>query len=306
MKYILLLILWPVFATAEQNTPATLVVNTTGDTSDEVCDETHCSLRDAITAANSTTGIHETITFDIPGTPPHTLMPQTPLPIITDPVTIDGASQPGYDGTPIIVIDGTLLGTRLNINSIGLNIAAGNSTVHGMAVNNFAFAGINLSLGGSNTITGSYIGVAPDGTTAAGNRDGIRICASSNNHIGGTHPAESNVISGNWDDGINLCRVPLLPLSSRNMIVGNIIGMDASGTAALGNGDDGIKIEDATHTTVGGEEASAYNLIAANGTNGIRLSGTRTTGSRLLGNTFGTEFSNGRQDVAVENGAQSN
>ena len=52
------------------------------------------SLRQAITDANAGPGA-ETICFDIPGDGPHTIQPLSALPSISDPVTIDGLTQPG-------------------------------------------------------------------------------------------------------------------------------------------------------------------------------------------------------------------
>ena len=71
-----------------------LVVNTNDDIDDGVCDANHCSLREAINAANATSGTAE-IDFNIPGAGPHTIQPLSALPTITDPVIIDGYTQPG-------------------------------------------------------------------------------------------------------------------------------------------------------------------------------------------------------------------
>src|SRR5205823_5183540 len=63
------------------------------------------SLRQTITDANSTPG-PDTITFLIDGSAPHTIAPLSQLPEITAPVIINGWSQPGFAGKPIIEIDG--------------------------------------------------------------------------------------------------------------------------------------------------------------------------------------------------------
>ncbi|MEL6615749.1 MAG: hypothetical protein AAFQ43_08430, partial [Bacteroidota bacterium] len=52
------------------------------------------SLRQAILDANAASGATR-ITFDISGTGPHTIQPQTPLPEIGDSVAIDATTQPG-------------------------------------------------------------------------------------------------------------------------------------------------------------------------------------------------------------------
>ena len=92
---------------------STLVLNTN--------DSGPGSLREAITNSNLTGGV-DTISFNIPGTGPHTIAPLSGLPSITDPVILDGTTQPGYVDTPIIELDGTGAG-----NVFGLNIQAGNS-----------------------------------------------------------------------------------------------------------------------------------------------------------------------------------
>ena len=74
--------------------PKTWVVNTSDDINDGLCDDIHCSLREAILNANFLTGT-DNIHFNIPGTGPHTIQPASPLPEITDPVVIDGYTQPG-------------------------------------------------------------------------------------------------------------------------------------------------------------------------------------------------------------------
>src|SRR5438132_12819282 len=70
---------------------ASLTVNTTDDVNDGVCDATHCSLREAILAANVNSDV-DTIGFNIPGLGPFSIAPASPLPQITNPVIIDGTT----------------------------------------------------------------------------------------------------------------------------------------------------------------------------------------------------------------------
>src|SRR5829696_7543552 len=79
---------------------ATFTVDNTGDGADHapgdgVCATASgdCSLRAAIREANATAGA-DTIAFDIAGAGVHVIQPQTRLPAITDPVTLDGYTQP--------------------------------------------------------------------------------------------------------------------------------------------------------------------------------------------------------------------
>ena len=98
--------------------PTALTVNSTGDQMDSriadgVCDtgetlsngDAKCTLRAAIQQANANQGT-DTILFDIPGAAPHSIRLQSQLPTIDDPVTIDGSSQTGFSGTPVIELDG--------------------------------------------------------------------------------------------------------------------------------------------------------------------------------------------------------
>src|SRR3712207_1774109 len=80
--------------TATSAAPTVFAVNSTADPGDGVCNSTECTLREAITAANAGAGL-DTISFNIPGSGVQTIAPATALPIITDPVVIDGYTQPG-------------------------------------------------------------------------------------------------------------------------------------------------------------------------------------------------------------------
>src|SRR5262252_4163701 len=84
------------------------------------------SLRQAILNANGNPG--STIAFAIPGFGAHTIAPISSLPTVTASVVLDATTQPGYFGTPIITLDGSLAGLGAN----GLVISAGNSVVKGL------------------------------------------------------------------------------------------------------------------------------------------------------------------------------
>ena len=96
-----LLMAFSPFGGALAKESATYVVNTRDDNDDGFCNKAHCSLREAINAANTNLGADK-IVFKIPGGPPFTIQPLSALPEITDPVTIDGTTQPGFHGNPII------------------------------------------------------------------------------------------------------------------------------------------------------------------------------------------------------------
>ena len=102
----------------------------------------------------------------------------------------------------------------------------GFSTLTGQRV-----AGIHIS-GSDNMIVGDYIGIAPTGSVAAGNSDGVSISAGSHNVIGGTRVSNTgtrNIISGNSSEGIYISG------GKMNVVEGNYIGTNAAGTKAVGN-----------------------------------------------------------------------
>jgi len=66
------------------------------------------SLRQAILDSNSIGGPN-TINFNIPFSGPFDITPLTNYPVITTSLTIDGTTQPGFAGTPLVVIDTSLL-----------------------------------------------------------------------------------------------------------------------------------------------------------------------------------------------------
>lgn len=247
------------------------------------------SLRQAIFDANANHGL-DTIAFDIAGGGVRTIMPSSELPPITDPVIIDGTSQPGYAGTPLIELDGSLAGFFES----GLTIEAGNSVVKGLAINHFHDDGIDLMYRGGNVLVGNYIGTDPTGAQAQGNGIGVMI-GSDNNLIGGTEAGAGNLISGNGG-GIEI----LGSGATNNSIQGNYIGTDATGTQALGN-TTGVDILGGRNNTVGGTATGAGNLISGNSATGLSLGsdgnivrgnyiGTDVTGARAVGNFNGVSI----------------
>ena len=117
--------------------------------------------------------------------------------------------------------------------------------------------------------------------------EGILLTYGSNILIGGTAPGAGNVISGNLGDGIS--SVPALgPIAANDSIVGNLVGTDATGTHALGNGQDGISVSGPTGVLIGGAGAGAGNVISNNGGNGINTFPS-ATGLTIQGNEIGTD-----------------
>ncbi|MDW8310301.1 MAG: right-handed parallel beta-helix repeat-containing protein, partial [Verrucomicrobiales bacterium] len=140
-------------------------------------------------------------------------------------------------------------------------------------------------------IRGNYIGLRKDGAAAvANNTHGILVNGAVNTTIGGTEAEAGNVISGNRQHGSAVAGATTAQL----VIQGNLIGLDAAGTADLGNTQDGININAVAGTQIGGTSAGARNVIAGNNSDGIELSGAGTTGTVIRGNYVGL-----RQDGAA-------
>jgi hypothetical protein len=217
-----------------------------------------------------------TIVFDIAGAGVHTIRPSSPLPVVTNPMVIDGTTQPGFAGAPLIELTGSGAGNG----AIGLEIAAGNSVVRGLVINAFAGDGIELETNGDNVIAGNYIGTTSTGYAAQGNGYGVYVLSGSDNTIGGTTAADRNLISGNVTTGITLH-------SGGNRVEGDYIGTDVSGLKALKNGT-GVELTLGSANVIGGTGAGAGNLISGNSGSGVSL-GNGATNNVVQGNFIGPD-----------------
>jgi Right handed beta helix region len=236
------------------------------------------SLRAAITSANSNPS-PSTIDFEIGSGIQHIYL-ESALPAIANPVTLDGSTQPGFSGTPLIVLDGTSAGA-----TAGLTINGGDSTIRDLVIHGFDGSGIVLAGPGGNVVSGDYIGTDVTGTKAFANgQRGIEVDGSSNNTIGGTTAGAGNVISGNSWTGL------LISGGSDNVIEGNKIGTDVSGTKPLGNEVFGIRLFSTTGNQIGGTSPGAGNVISANEETGVSLD-IDSIGNTLQGNYIGTDAS---------------
>ena len=240
------------------------------------------SLREAIEAANNTAGT-DTISFDISDPlvgGAHTIDVLSALPDITDAVIIDGTSEPDYGSTPIIELDGSSAGA---VDGLRLITGSDGSTIQGLVINQFGGDGIEINNSDGNTVVGNYIGTDVTGTVDLGNASaGIRLSSTQNNIIGGTTVTDRNLISGNEGSGIFR-----LGANGGNVIQGNYIGTDVTGTLDLGNTQNGIAFAGSGVDTIGGNVAGAGNLISGNNMDGISI-GAGANGVIIQGNYIGT------------------
>ena len=116
-------------------------------------------------------------------------------------------------------------------------------------------------------MAGNFIGTDATGSADLGNgRYGVNVSGAAGNTIGGTAGGARNVISGNDAEGVRIQGVG----ATGNLVAGNSIGTDATGTADLGNAVDGVFLASAGNT-VGGTAAGAGNVISGNDGNGVVL-----------------------------------
>ena len=193
---------------------------------------------------------------------------------------IDNLVQGNFIGTDK---DGTAPVGNAN-DGVGILLGASNNTIQRNVIADSGDHGIQIDASADNRIIGNYIGTGVTGTeTGMGNvNSGVRLeNAATSNTIGGFTAADRNIISAN-SDGVTLADAGTL----NNMVIGNYIGVDATGLTALANTDDGIEILDATDNIIGGTSAAARNVISGNAEDGVQLGGVATN-NLVQGNYIG-------------------
>jgi parallel beta-helix repeat protein len=179
------------------------------------------SLREAIEQTNYWRG-PDVITFHIPAAGVQTITLLSPLPPITDTLTIDASTQ-GDPKLHLVELDGMWLPPA----SIGLDLQASHCVIDHLTIDRFPGYGLRLEGTGGHTIRSSHIGVDPSGTVEQGNYAGVWI-NSPNNVIGGV--GGRNVVSGNSYIGVYVSGVG-------NRVEGNYIGPNAAGGNFAATGD---------------------------------------------------------------------
>ena len=163
------------------------------------------------------------------------------------------------------------------------NTIGGTTAGSGNVISANAGDGVDDIGANSNVIVGNWIGTNATGTAALGNGgDGIFVSGSSSVMIGGTAAGAGNLISGNATSGVEING------STGTLIQGNLIGLDQTGTRALGNHGAGVLIDNGSvSNTIGAPAAGGRNFISGNA-EGILITGSSTAGTDVAGNLIGT------------------
>ena len=302
-----------------------LTVNSTGNASDVAagdgaCDtgatnsagDPECTLAAAIEEVNAI-GAGNRIEFAMPdgeagyqalgpGASYWSIQPGVSLPAVTAPgTTIDGTTQTtfatlqGYDTNfagPPVELDGSIAAGN------GLEISADSIEIRGLVINRFD-TGIAVLGGANSLVAGNYLG--PDVTGLVGqvgnSSEGVYIAGATNTLVGGTTPADRNVVSGNRLRGVFVDDftdgVP--PISDGTVVTGNYIGTDAAGAAALPYDGTlapqqmGIALWDGPDNTFGGPAAGERNVVSGNSLHGIYIFGPNSLANTIQGNVIGLD-----------------
>ncbi len=313
---------------------ATFTVLNTNDTGVD-------SLRAAILSANATAE-PDTIVFLIPPSDPNRnattgvciITPASALPAITNPVLIDGYTQPGAAENTFAIGNNAVLQIELNGTSaqssgltlVGTGPNSPGSTIRGLVINRFRGDFYNAGIfirSDNNVVAGNFIGTDPTGNTPLGNNTGVRVGTGANNLIGGTTPAARNLISGHAQGG-NAGNITVensfgatAPPPTGTAIRGNYIGTNAAGTAALitqgiGNSP-GVVVLVGTGTIIGGSDADdgaldgnvgARNIISGNfgGISTVQNAGSVPVELTVQGNFIGVNATGQAAIPNLENG----
>lgn len=274
------------------------IVNSAADPGNGICNETECTLREAIVSLQASQDFSNLIQFAIPGGGTRVITLQAPVPAITYTLEIDGFSQPGatepsfgtgFGFVPALELDGSALPDNGPVHGLRLSPASGNFSV----VSGFAFVGFSRPDGAGSAllvdgagggfarvaIGGNHIGLRADGVTVKGNDVGVRVAAAFDVDIG-TSNEGGNVIAGNRVGVLGDGRGGSLGFGVYN----NRIGTTANGNSARPNSEDGVRIVSRCATPASDFTVSG-NLIAGNGRDGIHLGGESANCNLLLGGT---------------------
>jgi titin len=166
------------------------------------------------------------------------------------------------------------------------NIVGGTAATAGNVISGNAF-GLNVTGSGtsSNVIEGNIFGLDKNGLNAIGNTsaDVVIQGGATANTVGGTTAGVANTIAATGA-GVYIVQAG----TSQNLVAGNFIGTDKTGTQQHGNAIGVVIGVGATANTVGGTTAAAANVISGN-TYGVDLSDSGSNNNTVQGNLIGTD-----------------
>ena len=294
----------PANVTANINGGLSFVVTNTNDSG-------RGSLRQAILAADQVGG--HAITFAIPASGVATISLASPLPAINGPTIIDGASQASFEGVaalkPLVEVDGRATNSGV-VDGLVFDGNSGGSLLQGLSI--FGFDEAQVLVETPNVgLRGNYLGLRADGTIPVPISGGPFLSAAPGLTsigvgviapgavIGGPNLGDGNVISGNAGQGIQVAG----PSATSVSILGNVIGLDPTGSLARANAANGIAVvQGANHVSIG-----PGNTISGNGVDGIAILG--SSADLIAGNSVGTDASgtravgNGNAGILVDQGS---
>jgi IPT/TIG domain/S-layer homology domain len=248
------------------------------------------SLRQAITDANANAGL-DTITFNITGSGVHTIQPLLSTMFITDPVVIDGFTQAGSSPNTLLVGNDAVYTVEIDGSGLTNNlfyVQTSGATIRGLLINRVPGQSILINGGlDDNKVIGNWIGTDITGTQFLGtNYTAIRV-GGSNTQVGGTDPADHNLIEGGSPFGSATLDIEV---GGFNVIQGNHVGLNAAGTAVLATSpppSSGIAlIANAHDNLIGGTVPGARNVVFANVP---LLLGSGSHNDTIQGNYIGTD-----------------
>jgi Concanavalin A-like lectin/glucanases superfamily/Putative Ig domain len=224
------------------------------------------SMRAVIDEVNASAAPTNFVRFEIPGPGPHAVAGTNMFFGVNQTVILDGATQPGYSGYPLVDLSGA-----------GLGIGGANSLIRGLVLNLSNQTALTLSSSASNSVVEScFIGVDSSGNTALGTATGL-IISGRGCRIGGTQPGSGNLISGCWLNALNI-------RANQVQVFGNRFGTDVMGALALPNRWAIRLFLYTTNCQIGGTGAGEANLIANSQLEGIQVASGH--GHTLRGNSF--------------------
>ena len=264
-----------------------------------------------------------TVSFQIPTSDPgfaNNVFTIKPTYLLVAPgagTTVDGSTQTAFTGDtnpsgPEVVLDGSQLAVQ-SLFAPGFDLREANCTIKNLVIGSFNQEGLLIegATATGNIINGCYIGTNATGTSAMPNAfPGVEVIGGANaNTIGGTTTAARNVISGNSHIGVSIHDSG----TNGNLVLGNYIGLNATGTGAIPNTFEGVEVFlGAQSNIIGGISTGARNVISGNASYGVVFNDPGTSSNIAEGNYIGLNAAgtatqpNAFAGIAIFGGATNN